>query len=341
MPTLGRPRKRSARPVAALLAVVAVALLFTFWRLHRRHAITAAAVPAKGAPTPAPPKPAVAPPVVEPPKPAAPPPAQAALSQAGLERLQVEIHGPLETAIVGAVGPERGQRLAQVLVRSLVWWIAVPNDLRPGDRVEALYQEVPNEDPIIFAIRYQSHKNERTYQAFRFKSASARWPRVYDQEGREVELRLTHAPLDEYEQVTSLLRDGRRHKGVDFKTPVDSPVKAPFDAVVVRKNWNWRGNGNSIELRESGGRGWTAIFLHLAEPPAAAVGARVTRGQVIGKSGNTGHSFAPHLHYQLMAGQKVLDPFAVQETYRRQLPANERTAFAAEAARLGRLLDVK
>ena len=109
---------------------------------------------------------------------------------------------------------------------------------------------------------------------------------------------------------------------------------------MVRKNWNWKGNGNSIELHEAGG-GKTVLFLHLSEPPAPAVGARVGRGEVVGKSGNTGHSFAPHLHYQLMSGQKILDPFAVQETYRKKLTEKEKATFATEMARLDHLLDVK
>jgi murein DD-endopeptidase len=228
-----------------------------------------------------------------------------------------------------------------VLVRSLVWWLSVPTDLRRGDVLEALYEERPGEDPIIHAVRYKSGKTGRTYEAYLFKPADSQWPRFYTPDGAELELRLQHAPLDDYEQVTSLLRDGRGHKGVDFKTPLGSAVHAPFDATVVRKNWNWRGNGNSIELHESGGHGYTALFLHLSEPSPLANGAHVSRGEVVGKSGNTGHSFAPHLHYQLMAGTKVLDPFAVQETVRKKLPEKERAAFAAEKARLDHLLDLK
>jgi murein DD-endopeptidase len=207
--------------------------------------------------------------------------------------------------------------------------------------LEALYEERAGEDPVIHAVRYKSTKNGRTYKAYRFKPADSQWPRFYTPDGAELELRLAHAPLDDYEQVTSLLRDGRGHKGVDFKTPLGSPVHAPFDAVVVRKNWNWKGNGNSIELRESGGHGWTALFLHLSEPSPLASGAHVSRGEVVAKSGNTGHSFAPHLHYQLMAGEKVLDPFAVQETSRKKLPEKEKAAFATEMARLDHLLDLK
>lgn len=263
------------------------------------------------------------------------------LDKLNWKRLDVSVNGPLETAVVQKVGPELGPRLVQVLVRSLVWWLSVPSDLRRGDRLQALYEERPGEDPIIHAVRYQSEKMGRTFHAYRYKQTDSQFARFYGSDGQELEARLQHAPLDDYEQVTSLLRDGRGHKGVDFKTPMNSPVKAPFDGVVVRKNWNFKGNGNSIEIHEAGGHGWTLMFLHLSEPPALAAGAHVSRGEVVGKSGNTGHSFAPHLHYQLMSGTKVLDPFAVQETFHRKLPDAQKKAFNEEAARLDHLLDLQ
>jgi hypothetical protein len=75
-----------------------------------------------------------------------------------MKRLHVEVNGPLETAVVHEVGPEIGPRLVQVLVRSLVWWLSVPGDLRRGDVLEALYEERPGEDPIVYAVRYKSGK---------------------------------------------------------------------------------------------------------------------------------------------------------------------------------------
>ena len=116
-------------------------------------------------------------------------------------------------------------------------------------------------------------------------------------------------------------------------------MRATFDGTVLRKNWNFRGNGNSIELQESGGQGRTALFLHLSEVPKSLVGGqRVKRGEVIAKSGNTGHSFAPHLHYQLMTGEKVIDPFTSHKTTRVSLPAAERPAFEKRMSELKALI---
>src|SRR5262249_53500099 len=176
----------------------------------------------------------------------------------------------------------------------------------------------------------------RTFEAYRFQPTGAPFARFYTRDGQELELRLRDAPLDDYEQVTSRLKDGRNHKGIDLRTPAGTPVKAPFDAVIARRTWNFRANGNCLELREQGGAGRSVYFLHLSELPADIhVGDRVKKGQVVARSGNTGHSFAPHLHYQLMArGGALLDPFTSEPTFRAAMPDAERPRFEEEMRRL-------
>jgi murein DD-endopeptidase MepM/ murein hydrolase activator NlpD len=157
-----------------------------------------------------------------------------------------------------------------------------------------------------------------------------------------LELKLRDAPLDDYEQVTSLIRDGRRHKGVDFKTPVGSKVRATFDGVITRKNWHFRANGNCLEIAERGGTHRRALFLHLSPlPKSLQAGTAVKKGEVIAASGNSGHSFAPHLHYQLMLGEThLLDPFASHPTYRQSLAPTQKAAFEAETHRLDGLMPI-
>jgi murein DD-endopeptidase MepM/ murein hydrolase activator NlpD len=78
-----------------------------------------------------------------------------------------------------------------------------------------------------------------------------------------------------------------------------------------------------------------AIFLHLSElPRTLAVGTKVKKGEVIAHSGNSGHSFAPHLHYQLMSvSDRVLDPFDVHATRKVNLAAVDRSALAEQVAK--------
>jgi murein DD-endopeptidase MepM/ murein hydrolase activator NlpD len=317
-PTLGTAEKSSPLPGVVIAAVAAglVAGGLYWWK----------SVPA--APAAAPVEAAAPPAVAAPPPPAAPPPAN-------LKAFSAVINGPLELAVTGAVGREVGEPLTQVVNRSLVWWVAVPKDLLKGDQLQALYEERDGQEPLVHAVRFTSTKFAKTWEAWRYSSGGT--PRFYLTGGEELEERLVDGPLDSWEQVSSRLRDGRGHQGVDFKTPVGTPVKATFDGTVTRKNWNFRANGNSVELAESGGKGRVALFLHLSEV-LKNPGEKVKKGELIAKSGNTGHSFAPHLHYQLMIGGSVADPFEEHRTVRQAVPAAEKPKLDAEIARLRALL---
>lgn len=264
-----------------------------------------------------------------------------ALEKSGMKRMVVRMNGPLERNIVTAVGRTVGLPLTQVVVRALVWWVNVPGDFRKGDTVEVLYEERAGDEPLVHAVRFKSGKLAQRFRAYRFAPFGQRFPRYYQADGTELELHLDASPMDEYEQITSLLRDGRGHRGVDFKTPANTPVRATFDGTITRRTWAFKMNGNSLEVREDGGAQRTAMFLHLAEIPAEMhPGVRVKRGQVIAQSGNTGHSFAPHLHYQLSSpGHPVVDPFDTQATSRHSLGPDQKGAFEAEVRRLDALLD--
>lgn len=341
MPTLGLlPKKKSPLPkVIALAAVAGLVAGGIYWlrRVPEGKSLPSAIATARKVLATLDAGEAPAPTTVTTTATAAPAPDP--LRQSGLRVASVVVNGPLERAIVDAAGSASGPALTQVVTRLLVWWISVPGDLLKGDRINVLFEERAGEEPLVHAVRLDSVKSGKTFQAYRFRTSTDGYARYFQPSGEELELRLEDAPLDDYEQITSLLRDGRRHKGVDFKVREGTPVRATFDALVTRRNWNFRGNGNSLELSDSSGRR-KALFLHLSElPKNVRVGTRVRKGEVIAQSGNSGRSFAPHLHYQLMAGEtKVLDPFDVHRTYRRKLPETERPAFDAEVRRLETLL---
>jgi murein DD-endopeptidase MepM/ murein hydrolase activator NlpD len=374
LPTLGEQPKKSNPIAGVLITAVIVGLISggVYWWKHQgalqtavpaadtQPAVAAAAPPgavpaaAPGqAPVQAPaaaPAPGAAPVAVAPAAPGSPaaqvpaggaPAAVASADKGTLKAFTVHIHGPMESAIVDAVGKKVGTPLTQVVNRSLVWWLRVPQDLVKGDTLSAVYEERENQEPLVHAVRLVSSKLGKTLEAYRFKPDGAAYPRFYAPDGSELELRLVDGPLDDWEQITSLLKDGRHHKGVDFKTPMGTPVKATFDGTIVRKTWQFRGAGNSLDIEESGGQHRHAYFFHLQElPKTVAIGNKVKKGEVIAQSGNTGHSFAPHLHYQLMsAGGDLLDPFESHKTTRASVDPKSKPKLDAEVARLNKLLE--
>lgn len=263
--------------------------------------------------------------------------AQAPVAPKGPRYVEVRITSSLEAALTEATDPKAGPQLAQVAKRVLVWWMDVSRDFRKNDRLELVYELRDDQEPVVHALWLQSEKLGRPRTAIRAQVKGEAFPRWYEEDGSEVELRLKHSPIEGYEQITSLLKDGRRHKGVDFKAPVGTPVIAPFDAVVGRKNWSFRGNGNCVELLEAKSSR-NALFLHLASiDPKIQPGAKVKRGQVIGQAGNTGRSTAPHLHYQLEQQGRVLDPFDIHPTWKKRLAPAEASEVLEQLASYARL----
>ncbi|HET9599435.1 MAG TPA: M23 family metallopeptidase, partial [Anaeromyxobacteraceae bacterium] len=289
-----------------------------------------------------------------PPSPAATPPG--APQGPLMRRVAVTLRGPLEESVAAAMPPGEkawAEQLTQVVNRLLVWNLHVSRDARKGDKLEVLYElptAVPTEvqaigdggpatkEPVVLALRYGSQKLGKLLTAYRFKPEGSSFAHYYTSDGVDVEEHLVDGPIDSWEQVTSLLRDGRRHKGVDYKTPVGTPVKAPFDGTITRRNWKFSANGNCLEIEGPGAR--RAIFLHLeAVPKEMQPGRKVKKGEVVAKSGNSGHSTAPHLHYQLEGPDgKVLDPFTVHATRSVKLEGGARAAFEAERQRLDPML---
>ena len=256
------------------------------------------------------------------------------------------VSGPLEETITAALGPGQqavAAELTQVVNRLLVWSLQVSKDARRGDRIEILFSPAPpggsgpthSQEPVVEALRYGSQKFGKTFTAYRFQAPGAKVARYYREDGTEVEERLVDGPVRDYEQITSLVKDGRRHKGVDFRTGTGTPVYATFDGVVERRNWKFSANGNCLDVVDPA-TGRHAIFLHLdVVPKLMQKGRAVKKGEEIAASGNSGHSTAPHLHYQLEdSSGKVLDPFKVHRTTRASIPAAEKAAFDAERAKL-------
>ena len=96
---------------------------------------------------------------------------------------------------------------------------------------------------------------------------------------------------------------GRTHGGIDYGIPEGTPVKACADGVVA-----WVDD----DRKTSAVNGGYGLYIRIAHPTLkintfyahlsrqdVKVGDKVTLGQVIGLSGNTGNSTGPHLHFEV------------------------------------------
>ena len=101
------------------------------------------------------------------------------------------------------------------------------------------------------------------------------------------------------------------HTGIDMSVPVGTEVIAVADGKIEPANW---GKSYGIQAVQKVAGGWV-IYAHLSELDVKA-GDKVVKGQKIGKSGNTGNSSGPHLHFEMRdnirwSAGKDLDPQAV------------------------------
>lgn len=93
--------------------------------------------------------------------------------------------------------------------------------------------------------------------------------------------------------------NGGKHYGMDFGMPIGTDVKAVADGK-VSKVWNDYGGGKSVEVQV--GKGLWNWYMHLSKIMAKK-GQKVSAGDVIGKSGDTGNFVrGAHLHFQLNKG---------------------------------------
>lgn len=94
------------------------------------------------------------------------------------------------------------------------------------------------------------------------------------------------------------------HKGLDVAVAYGSPVKCAASGKVIFAGIKG-GYGNCVIVEH--GNGLVTLYGHLSEILVEA-NDRVKAGQIIAKSGNTGRSTGPHLHYEVHKNNQPINP---------------------------------
>lgn len=95
------------------------------------------------------------------------------------------------------------------------------------------------------------------------------------------------------------------HQGVDYTIPEGSGVFATADGTVRSVSSRNSTSGSTVVIDH--GNGYETLYSHLGSIDVRQ-GQRVRRGDIIARSGNSGLSLAPHLHYEVRYNGIRIDP---------------------------------
>ena len=101
-----------------------------------------------------------------------------------------------------------------------------------------------------------------------------------------------------------ILKIRKMHTGIDFVVNTGAPVYSPGKGKIV---YIGRNGGYGLELEIDHGFGYRTRYAHLSKVLVKR-GQKIMRGDVIAKTGNSGLSTGPHLHYEISHNGRKLNP---------------------------------
>lgn len=201
------------------------------------------------------------------------------------------------------------------------WWFLAVRSIRVG-MLEARVEELEAEKARILRVAEELEALEARYEAVRVlvagpetgAAAGIRLPPLAA--GVRPESRGTGPvsggapsewPLTERGFITQRLfagSEGGTHPGVDIAIPAGSYIRAAGAGFVSEARMD-EVYGNFIVLDHPSGH--RSLYAH-ASLLLVAPGDTVEAGEVIGLTGSTGRSTAPHLHFEIQEEGRTVDP---------------------------------
>ena len=219
-------------------------------------------------------------------------------------------------------------------------------EIQPGDRFEVLYEAVFNtvgefveNGPILYALL---EVGEREVELFRYEPDEGPSDHL-DAKGASVRKALMRTPINGARLSSGygmrrhpILGYTKKHLGVDFAAPTGTPIYAGGDGTItmIGRHGNF---GKYIRIRHNST--YSTGYAHLnGFANGMKKGKRVRQGQVIAYVGSTGMSTGPHLHYEVMLGNKRTNPMTLKLPSGRKLEGGELAAFQQQVQKITVLL---
>ncbi len=221
------------------------------------------------------------------------------------------------------------------VIRIYSWDVDFQRDIRQGDKIEVMYETYETEDGqfgrygnVLFASLTLSGIEIPIY---RFDMADGRTD-YFQPNGRSIKKTLMKTPIDGA-RISSgfgmrhhpVLGYNKMHKGMDFAASTGTPIYAAGDGVIEMAGRNG-GYGNYVRIRHNSSLKTAYAHMHKFNK-GISTGKRVKQGDVIGYVGTTGRSTGPHLHYEVLANGKQVNPRSVNLPTGEELVGQDKQRF--------------
>lgn len=225
--------------------------------------------------------------------------------------------------------------VVQSIINAYSYEVDFQREIQEGDQFEIVYESMRDEHgkhvrsgEVLYAQLVLSGKPLRIY----YYTDSTGQAGFYNEEGKSIKRALLRTPINGARvssrfgmRMHPVLGYSKMHRGVDFAAPIGTPIYAAGDGRVTEAGRKGA-YGNYIRIRHSGE--FSTAYAHLSRYASGLrKGTRVKQGQVIGYVGNTGRSTGPHLHFELIKGNKQINPSSVKSVSAGALNKREMVRF--------------
>lgn len=250
------------------------------------------------------------------------------------QTIEAEINGSFYlSALIAGLSEQEAGNITRLFKNKLNF----SRDIRAGDR----FQVVRSLQLVDGRLTGQSHiegvrifVRNRCYTAFLFEDGN-----YYDEQGESLARAFRRYPFKRRFRVSSpynlrrlhpITKRIAPHRGVDFSMPSGTPILATADGEVTRvKNHPFA--GKYIEIKHDGQ--YLTRYLHLSRISVRR-GQKIKRGELIARSGNTGRSTGPHLHYELHIKGRAVNPLTAPIPTMTTVPKKRFNAFKQRVRQL-------
>ncbi|MDQ1034605.1 murein DD-endopeptidase MepM/ murein hydrolase activator NlpD [Streptomyces sp. V3I8] len=219
-------------------------------------------------------------------------------SRAGTAEMYTVVHGDTLSGIAGAREVPGGWRKLYDTNRRTVG--ADPDLIVPGQRLDLRTTAAPGTSGTSTSSSGKAAKKEKAAQrekAPKKEKAEAKPAKKTQAVSHGLTAPVAAGTGTPYHAAGSSWSKGY-HTGVDFPVPTGTSVKSVAAGSVVTAGWGGS-FGYEVVIRHGDGR--YTQYAHLSAISVKA-GQGVGSGQRIGRSGSTGNSSGPHLHFEVRTG---------------------------------------